>query len=81
MALTQRELRNQTERLKRHYGYILDELELAMGTIERLTALVSAHQRDLECKEQKIPASRKGKAWNAKPAQTSISKGSRRTKR
>lgn len=94
MALTQRQLVNQTEKVKRHYEYLLDEYELRAGEIERRADLIRAHLADLECKDMRIPSDRKGKLWaeipeipespetTKKPRKTrSTSKGSKRTRK
>ena len=52
LALSKKTLERETERIKIQYGYMLDELEQAAVTVERITELVRAHLKDFEKREQ-----------------------------
>lgn len=52
LALSKKSLERECERIKSHYGYMLDELEQVAITVERITELVRAHLKDFEKLEQ-----------------------------
>ena len=55
MPLNAKTIREHTEKLKTHYGYLLDELELEAGRVERMIDMLKAHLNDLEREELAAP--------------------------
>lgn len=55
MAISAKTIREHTEKLKTHYRYLLDELEIEAGRVERMIDMITAHLNDLEMKELAAP--------------------------